>query len=469
MKQRYDNEDCIRTTAVFYTCGTCNLKCHYCGIDKNPILAKIDQALEESFKGDYYFNQIKKYFPEKYQLQKIETWGGEPFLKMERIHDLLHKVIKEYPYFKQMFSSTNFSYPEWPDKFFDLMKQFESYAPRRFEYILQLSVDGPTEINDFNRGEGVTERCWNNFNTFINRLPIDLPENVDLSIHFKPTLDNTSIKLLDSKEKIIDYYKFFEKWYKLLYDLKMPNLYPSLAIPNTAVPSPVTKQDGIIFAELIKNCAEIEEENFHNRIFQFYSRITPYANEGTSCPYASYNDKSRVCGSGSSLIGFMPNGLISTCHEGFTHFYEDYKLAAAKSPRLSEGATINFDAFISEQGSRYCVTEEQYADYEKFMSQFMKDGTSARIVNITGLIIALALSDQIDNKYLDEMEASKAANFIASHVPYCIKDNYNVTGSFTMVPMGIPKLLLNGAKEYIEALEDKRFNDFCCEEDRING
>lgn len=45
-------------TAIFYTCGVCNLNCQYCGIDKNPILKKIDDALEKSFGdgGEYYFS-----------------------------------------------------------------------------------------------------------------------------------------------------------------------------------------------------------------------------------------------------------------------------------------------------------------------------------------------------------------------------------------------------------------------------
>ena len=44
-----------RNTAIFYTCGVCNLHCRYCGIDKNPVLGKIDKKLEESFNDpDYY-------------------------------------------------------------------------------------------------------------------------------------------------------------------------------------------------------------------------------------------------------------------------------------------------------------------------------------------------------------------------------------------------------------------------------
>jgi hypothetical protein len=114
-------------------------------------------------------------------------------------------------------------------------------------------------------------------------LPLDLPDNIDLHIFFKPTLDNTSIRKLNTKEKIIDYYKFFEKWYEKLFSLKMKNVHPSCSIPNTAVPSPVTKEDGILFAKLIENCIEIEKENKEKHYFQFYQRITPYATGHDCC------------------------------------------------------------------------------------------------------------------------------------------------------------------------------------------
>ena len=48
-----------RDTAIFYTCGICNLNCHYCQIDKNPVLLDIDKALEESFK-DWFEDCDKK-------------------------------------------------------------------------------------------------------------------------------------------------------------------------------------------------------------------------------------------------------------------------------------------------------------------------------------------------------------------------------------------------------------------------
>lgn len=36
-----------------------------------------------------------------------------------------------------------------------------------------------------------------------------------------------------------------------------------------------------------------------------------------------------------------------------------------------------------------------------------------------------------------------------------MRDNYNTTGSLTLAPVGLLKLLLNGAKEYIEMGEQK--------------
>lgn len=55
---------------------------------------------------------------------------------MERIHPLIHKLINEYPYFSEMYSSTNFSYLGWDDKIFDLLNQFREYDYRDFTYEL---------------------------------------------------------------------------------------------------------------------------------------------------------------------------------------------------------------------------------------------------------------------------------------------------------------------------------------------
>jgi sulfatase maturation enzyme AslB (radical SAM superfamily) len=161
-----------RSMVQLYPTALCNLNCTYCQIDKNSVLKEIDTMLEKSFNDkEYYFNRIKQYFPMPHQLTNLETWGGEPFLRIERIFPLLHQLIEYYPYLSNLFSSTNFSFVEWPQKFLSLMNELGNYPDRIFNYTLQLSCDGPEYINDLGRGNGVTEKCLNNFNILLQELP----------------------------------------------------------------------------------------------------------------------------------------------------------------------------------------------------------------------------------------------------------------------------------------------------------
>ena len=307
-----------RNTAVLYTCGICNLNCRYCTIDKNPALLHIDKMLEDSFKGDYYYNRILEYFPRKDQLQRIETWGGEPFLKMDRIYPLVRKLIEHYPYFKYLFSSTNFSYDGWLDQFMGLMYVLAEYPYRDFVFTLQLSVDGPPYINDANRGQGVTAKCIENFDKLVELIKANkFPDNIKLDIVLKGTWDADCIRQLNSKEKLIEFFQFYENAYiDKIRQLDMPNIIMSTSVPNTAVPAPITKEDGQIFAELVKKCREIEGENRVQHYFKYYESITPFAN--SSCDGCTgYCGKKHNCGSGSSMVGFLPDNMMSACHEGF--------------------------------------------------------------------------------------------------------------------------------------------------------
>ena len=451
-------------TAIFYTCGTCNLQCRYCNIYKNPILKEIDDALEESFKGDYYFNRVREYFPKKYMLTNFETWGGEPFIHMDRLHYTLRKLIEYYPYLKNGYSSTNFSYPQWCDQFFGLMDIFGEYPDRDFSYCLQLSVDGPLNLNDAGRGNGTTEKCINNFNKLIDLLKQDrLPANINLTVTLKGTLDLNTMKTLQTEDDIIAYYKFYEDTFiDKIKKLNLPNVFIIYGIPNTAVPSPVTVEDGKFFAGLVKKCRHIEErQRDGEHIFDYYECITPF-NGDIIQDNLTYKYGYHTCGTGNVSIGFLPNNMVSTCHEGFVQIAEEYsKLAADDTTRADKG-TINFDKFASSATRSMCVNDDQYEhNHYYIMELYNTNNASARLATHTAAIIALALAGQVDQIYIDEENALKAAIFIQSHTAYCIKDNYNITGSYGLVPLGEFKLLLNGAMQYIQNdAELHAFNKF---------
>lgn len=438
-------------TAIIYPCGVCNLQCRYCGIDKNPILIEIDKKLGDSFKDDYYINCFKKYFPHKGQLKRVETWGGEPFMKMDRIYNLLHQIIDYYPYFDTMFSSTNFSYNTWINQFFGLMDQFALYPYRDFKYELQLSIDGPKDINDGNRGNGVTEKCLNNFYKLLEELKNGkLSSNIELSIAIKATLDTNNLYKLNDKEELIKYFQWFENnFIEPFYQANLgKNISFYSAHPNTAVPSPTTKKDGEIFANICKLCREIELDNREKHYFKYYTNIVFFDNNITQ-NNLTYRYNHHTCGTGYNIIGFLPDNMLSTCHEGFTHFIEEYKKQASMSERIKT-STITFDKFLDEQSLPFCVDEKGFNEHCRKMCMYANNNSSARLATITTEIISLAMAGEIEEKFLKPENALKGAIFIQSHTSYCIKDNYNQTGSFLTIPTGLLKLLLNGAMDYIQ-------------------
>ena len=82
-----------RRNLVLYTTATCNLNCSYCYIDKNPALKRIDDLLDQSFQGDYYFNFAKEMFPNPKNLIEVQIWGGEPTLRLDRSFYTIRKLI----------------------------------------------------------------------------------------------------------------------------------------------------------------------------------------------------------------------------------------------------------------------------------------------------------------------------------------------------------------------------------------
>ena len=432
-----------RTTAILYSTAVCNLNCTYCYINKNKGLSAIDQVLAESFADpDYYFDFIRDYFPQQGDLQNVEVWGAETFLHMERVHPTLHRLIGHYPFFRRFFASTNFSYPEWPDKVFDLLGQFARYAPRRFEVTLQLSLDGPGAITDQTRGQGVTEKCLENFDRLLARAG-EIPENVSLFLAFKPTLSVDTMYRLDSKEKILAYYQFFEGLIQKVVALELPNLSVNFPVPNMGVPAPASKEDGLFFAQLVKHCRELEWENQEKGHFRFYQDITPFSTHVRPKEEATYNYPCFNCGTGSANLGFLP-GRLSSCHNGFVDVLEDYEQNFLQNPESSIDPKL-----FQPTHNKFTHTEADYPSYERQIAHYNAEGSLCRMGCLAGFIRTLAIAGEIDKKYATEEGAFHGAELYQSCTCNCLWDNYMVTGSTCLQPEGMLKLLLNGAVDFI--------------------
>lgn len=445
-----------RNSMVLYTTAVCNLNCRYCFIDKNPALQQIDDLLDKSFKDEnYYFDFAKEMF-ERDKLRTIQFWGGEPTLNLMRVCPTIRKCIEYFPNATEFLMSTNLVGHNFFEQYFGFLKMLGEYPNKQFNFSLQLSLDGPTWINDINRGKGVTEQFTKNYKILLEKLQSDLPSNVICAMHFKPTLDSSSIANLQTKDAIIEYFKFFETFYQTFEDInRNKNVSMAHVIPNTACPSPHTKEDGKLFANYCKLAYEIECENLKNPIFKFYKNgIRSFRPREPVCnlPMSLARNCMGHCGSGRSVIGLLPNKMISCCHNGFVDLLADYKkhVLAGESTHMGD-VTIEKALFTNQKNALiFAYGSKEFEDYEKKVEVFYCEKSPLKISNLASLIILLALTDQIDSKYANKEEAIRGAQFIYTATSYCVRDNIGTTGSLYLMPLGLIKLLLNGAREYIE-------------------
>lgn len=440
-----------REICVLYVTATCNLQCKYCYIDKSPVLVSIDNMLEQSYQGDYYFNFMQEMF-EKDKLNRMEFWGGEPTYGLVRAIPTVKKALNYFPNLNHFFLSTNLSLPSCVSDIINFCQVAKAAPEREITVQLQLSLDGPLHINDFNRGKGVTKAFTENFSRLLfecNKILDEIP-NLRLRAGFKPTLDNYAIGLLQTKQSVIDYYQFFDKYYTVAEGamsrwLSTPKWQLFVSLPNTAAPSPHTTEDGKRFANFCKLCNEINIENKTKNYFQHYSNIMVFYDPDVK-PRHCLDCGCGTCGTGNVILGLLPNYHISGCHNGFVELISDYKLHAP------EGADFQIDkALFTYNGvsTDMIFTKEEYPHYEKQMSYYCRD-SKFQVIELSAMIKQMAAAGQIDKKYADSKMAVEGAHFIQDVTSSCMRDNLGTTGSKYLYQLGFIRLFLNGAKEEIE-------------------
>ena len=164
----------------------------------------------------------------------------------------------------------------------------------------------------------------------------------------------------------------------------------------------------------------------------------------------SLNRACSFCGTGIFTLGLLPEEKISLCHSGFVDLINDYK----KYCLLEENKNCSIDKelfryrTVGSNGFKTICTIEEYKQQKKMLECFMDENSTYLTVQLVGEIQNLAYNNLIDKKYTDIKEALYAAKFIHT-IPYCIRDSVGVAGSIIIYPMGLLKLLLNGAMEYI--------------------
>ena len=140
-----------------FAASSCNLNCKYC-IEKDCKMEPISHP-QGYLK---YINKVKSLNPNNRDtITSIELWGGEPLIGLDDFIFYLSDFYREFPNINTIQISTNFTLPNSAELINTLSAHLHTFNPEA-RIKLQISIDGPQWINDFNRGEGTTQKILNN-------------------------------------------------------------------------------------------------------------------------------------------------------------------------------------------------------------------------------------------------------------------------------------------------------------------
>jgi hypothetical protein len=79
---------------------------------------------------------MKKMFPNRGQLQRIEMWGGEPSYGLPRANKTIRQAIDYYTNLNGFMMSTNLTTDTCVEDIYSFLDIFKDYPNRNFEFDL---------------------------------------------------------------------------------------------------------------------------------------------------------------------------------------------------------------------------------------------------------------------------------------------------------------------------------------------
>lgn len=477
-------KDCNFESVTLFTSALCNLNCKYCYIckDKTGCLKQIDKDLEEDFKNRAQLKSVLNYHPKmKDNLCHITLWGGEPTLHLERFIDQVEDWFEAFPNLKGFDISTNFTIPGTIPQFERMLdKVSKCYDARRnngkkFEFDLQMSIDGYRELNDFNRGQGTTDKFLKNYKELL-KIKYD-QKNINIIAHTKPTLAKETFHFLDTKEKVYKWFEFLDQ------ELGRPWIEAGepfiffQSMFNCAQPAEWTQEDGYEFAKLM--------ENIYNLTPKIKKNLPSWSNVETFIPMANLTlqyieqrdepiktldqlraryrkpDCGGTCGVFTGQIVPIHGNKFTMCHRGLYDAYVDYYNDLLSRTESLNGLT---DKFYNQPNLDWTYTKEEYHEMEEMLTPCVFCANNRDYTDLIIQIREQAFAGIIDPKYKNVEEIENTLGYFMGN-SYCVQDAFLVNGSYTTRSMLEVPLLYNGAmdvalKEIERIMEERQANEF---------
>ena len=443
-----------------YFSAICNLRCKYCfqpkieNINKDTNKKIIDWISSGRLEDD-----ILDVFGKN--ITNISLWGGEPSINIPYLTERISNFYEKFPKLKSISFSTNISRKNLCNNIITLINRVseENIKSNRCVSVdVQFSIDGPPEINDFNRVGSKADTIINNITYFCNKVKDINPRYYYLNI--KSTISKESLRWLMTDNNLEYYYSFFisqyEKWESIIGN-KAPRGGTFICF---VYPGNFTKEDGILFYQLCKkqNSEEFKEKfkdsnvSFDNQVS---SRIKNSMSVIRAGYYRSYKGEmlsSCSCCAGKSSLGLTESGNIHICHatymfdENIIKYIEDNNIIS--DFEATQG--FSFRNFKNVIQNNIVVSKDDKTRLYRLLNKMkvFNSDISTKIQYFEIMISQLAVSNQIDKKYLNSEYRDLAIAYLLFGGHECPADNIWEFGSPYIRSLSQTKLVLNGAFDY---------------------
>lgn len=454
---------------TLFTTALCNLNCSYCYIckDKNGGLKKIDEDLEKMYETGEYIETVLDIDPEaKDYIKELSLWGGEPFLGIYRLIDHLDEFFINFPNINFIDTSTNLTLPDHYKRIQDLIDAIDKnyhllnlskHGSQKFKISIQISIDGPEEMNDITRGSGSTKKICDNWKEVVNNLKFD-PCKYEIEFFTKTTLSRSSWKFIDTPEKAYKWCEFFHKALHEPWEKSGCEAYYRHGLWNNAAPTEWTKEDGLKYAEVSRIFQKIfpkVKEDFSS--FRSFVSIVPESilaintlKEEHDFNFKSLQNyfKCRRCGMGCGVFSFnivpIPNKKFTMCHRGLFDAYTEYTNNLSQQEHLNDLATM----WSTIDTRSWVLNKEGLLQMHKTINKLYEYENQIFFTDAVQQIKTYADNGIIDSKYSNIENILPTLGFFLL-TAQCIQDCFIFGGTWTTrTPLEIP-LMYNGTMDVI--------------------
>lgn len=462
---------------TLYFSGKCQLKCSYCYLPKLPgHMNSVQKDIEKWMTTKKIIEDIYEVTGE--DLEDMAFWGGEPTLSFRTFIPILPDVYKRFPKLRIFSFSSNIASEQiagYIEEFISAVMEENKRTGRRIKVKVQLSLDGPGEVNNCARIGSDADEIVKSITHLLKYL---VKNNVDrdlVTLHGKGTHDIAGIRKWEADHSTMwDYYDFYEGMYEKW--SKITPYYPVMHPITYVYPGRYTKEDGEIFARFLswyyeEFVPEAKKKYKHIKFFeeQMKSKL------GTMI-IALYSKSKRdytgewVSGLGCSVgggdFGLGYDGSFHVCQGTF--FFDDKAMGQIKTKNMvsefeqTQGYSFrNFDSYIKDNWIFPFRNElRTYRALNTF--GLYKESVAFREETNKTMIKQLAFSGLVLPKYLEKKHSDFFAMCIVAGNISCVANNLWDYGMVWMESPSVMKLWGNGALDVImdQLKKDKRYNEY---------